>query len=392
MLRQKFAIAIMVIGLGTGIIPVFAQDQVEPTTSGESQGDMVSIVIGGDLLERAGAAFDSGDYEKAAQDYSLFILLNPSFSQGYYLRGLTYSRLNDVDHALADMSMALDLPQPSEATKGAILNARAVLYLVQDDLEAALDDLDASIAAAPEAPDAYAQRARVFLLNQRYEEAIQDYDKVLELAPNYSQGYAGRALAHISLEHVDEALADYDKLIDLEPENPGAYLNRALIYANTSDYEAALADTNRAIELLPDDASLYLQRAAVYQALDKTVESAKDYLEWITRQQTRHADGPIFPGESQVLPMASGIRYNLSFDAAAGQHITLSAQAREAAGTDLLIVLLDNAGQPVAGDDDSGGDFDALIEDYVIPAMAPTHWLSAMPVATLMVRFGYCWR
>ena len=66
--------------------------------------------------------------------------------------------------------------------------------------------------------------------------------------------------------------------------------------------------------------------------------------------------------------MAAGIRYDLSFDAAAGQHVTLSAQAREAAGTDPLIVLLDASGQPVAGDDDSGGDLNALIEDYVIPS------------------------
>ena len=83
----------------------------------------------------------------------------------------------------------------------------------------------------------------------------------------------------------------------------------------------------------------------MYQALEKRLEAAQDYLEWITRQQTRGAEGPIYPGESQVLPMAAGIRYDLSFDAAAGQHVTLSAQAREAAGTDPLIVLLDASGQ-----------------------------------------------
>src|SRR5688572_29839010 len=211
MSSRKFAIVIMVMGLGMGIVPVLAQAQ--PTPPAEQQEDMVSIVVGGDLLDRAGSAFDSGDYERAVQDYSLFILLNPSFGQGYYLRGLAYSRLNDLDHALGDMSMALELPEPSVETTGAILNARAALHLAQNDMASALKDLDASIAAAPEMPDAYAQRARVFLLNQQYEEAITDYDKVLELVPDYSQGYAGRALAHISLDHIDEALADYDQLI-----------------------------------------------------------------------------------------------------------------------------------------------------------------------------------
>ena len=176
-------------------------------------------------------------------------------------------------------------------------------------VEAALDDLEASIAAVPKHPTPMPSGRVCSCSTSVMKRPSTDYDKVLELAPNYSQGYAGRALAHISLEHIDEALADYEQLIELEPQNPGAYLNRALIYASTSNYEAALEDTNTAIELLPDDASLYLQRAAVYQALDKTAEAAQDYLEWITRQQTRGAEGPHL--SRRVASAADGGRHSL---------------------------------------------------------------------------------
>lgn len=368
MLKRKIAIGMMIIGLNAGIGMALAQDQAQPTPQAQEQGSLLPIAVGGDILARAGTALDSGNYEKAVQDYSLFILLNPTLGQGYYLRGLAYSRLNDLDHALADLNTALTLPEPSEESTGMILNARAVIYLLQNDVEAALKDLDASIVAVPDMPDAYSQRARVFLLNQRYEDALKDYDKLLELAPDYSPGYAGRALAYASLGDADAALADYDRLIEIEPDNPGAYINRAILNAGLSNFDAALTDINAAIELLPDEASLYLQRAAVQQSLDKPVEAAQDYLEWISRQETRRADGDILPGESQVLPLASGIRYNLTFEAAAGQSITLSARARAEADTDPLIVLLDSAGQPIAGDDDSGDNFDAVISDFVIPS------------------------
>jgi tetratricopeptide (TPR) repeat protein len=372
MLNQKIAVAGFVVGLAISASPILAQD-VQPTeqpNTDQSQGQMVSIVVGGDLLMRGQQSFDAGDYQKAVQDYSLFILLNPTFGEAYHLRGLAYAGLNDLDLALADLNEALDFPQSSDQLTGQIYSDRALIYLQQNDAESALKDLEASITAAPDLPNAYSQRARLYLLTGQYQDAVKDYDKLIELAPDYSPGYAGRALANTRLGNADEAVSDYDHFIELEPNNAGAYSERAILKLGQAKYDAALVDMNAAIKLQPDDPSFYLQRGIVDLALNEQPAAAADYLAWIRKQETRSVDGdPLQPGESQVLVMQQGLSYELPFEANAGQKVTLTASARENSKTDPLIVLLDPNSTPILVSDDSGsGSYDSAIKDFVIPA------------------------
>ncbi|MBZ0290675.1 MAG: tetratricopeptide repeat protein [Anaerolineae bacterium] len=371
MSNRKIAIAGWLVGLAVVVSPAFAQDQTgqQPDQPDATQGEMVSIVVGADLLTRAQASYNTGSYEKAIQDYSLFILLNPTFGEAYHLRGLAYAQLDDLDHALADMNESLDYPQASEQATGTIYSDRALIYLQQNNAEAALQDLNASIAAAPELPDAYFRRAQLYMFNEQYADALKDYDRLIELAPDFSMAHAGRAFANTRLGNADDAVADYDHLIELEPNNAGAYVERAILKFRQEQYEAALVDMNAAIRLQPDDPSLYLQRGIVNVALNHPSEAAADYLEWIRKQETRSVDAnPLQPGESQVLPMQAGLSYAFPFEATTGQKVTLTVSARENSQTDPLIVLLDPNSQPILSDDDGGGNFDSAIEDFLIPS------------------------
>jgi tetratricopeptide (TPR) repeat protein len=370
MSNRKIAIAGFVVGLAVTASPILAQDQGAQPNTDQGQGAMVSIMVGGDLLTRAGQSYDAGDFQKAVQDYSLFILLNPTFSEAYHLRGLAYGQLNDVDQAMADMNQALDYPQASEQLTGTIYSDRALLFLQQNDLQSALKDFEASITAAPDLPDTYSRRARLYLLGGQYQDALKDYDKLIELAPDYSPAYSGRAFANARLGNTEQAVSDYDHLIELEPDNAGAYAERGILKLGLTRYDAALVDMNAAIKLQPDDPSLYLQRGIVNVALNDQPAAAADYLEWIRKQETRSVDGdPLTPGESQVVQMRQGLSYELPFDASAGQKVTLTATARENAKTDPLIVLLDPDGKPILASDDIGaGSYDSAIKDFVIPA------------------------
>ncbi|MEO8608138.1 MAG: tetratricopeptide repeat protein [Chloroflexota bacterium] len=369
MSNRKIIVAGIVIGLAVSASPILAQDQSAQPSADQSQGQMVSIFVGGDVLTRAGQSYNAGDYQQAVQDYSLFILLNPTFGEAYHLRGLAYARLNDLDLALADMNQSLDFPQASDQLTGTIYSDRALIYLQQNDAEAALKDLEASITAAPDLPDPYSRRARLYLLSGQYQDAVKDYDKLIELTPDYSPAYAGRAFANTRLGNADQAVADYDHLIELDPSNSGAYAERAILKVGQQKYDAALVDMNAAIKLQPDDPSLYFQRGIVNVALNDQTAAAADYLDWIRKQEIRSVDGDLLlPGESQVLPMQQGLSYGLPFEAKLGQKVTLTATGRENSKTDPLIVLLDPDSKPIVADDDSGGSYNSAIRDYVIPA------------------------
>jgi tetratricopeptide (TPR) repeat protein len=349
-----------------GVSVIMAQDV--PATPAP-QGQSLTIVVSLDLFERGAQKTDAGDYEGAIQDYSLFILMNPTWSVGYYQRGQTYAALGEFEAALSDYTQALNLPSPSPDLTGEMYTARALIYMQQNDTENALDDLNNALVAFPDYADAYLRRGQIHLFNEDWEDALSDYDKLIELAPNFVGGYAGRAVIHTQLGDAEAALADYDQLLELEPEDALSYYRRGSLRHDLEDYTGALVDLDEAIRLQPNQSGFYLLRASIHQSLGNTVQAAADYFEWMRLQeQDSLGVDRLRPRESLVVPLSQGVVYFLPFDARAGQRVTLSADARPDAATDPLIVLLDTANTPVIADDDSGGGFNALIEGYTIPA------------------------
>ena len=79
--------------------------------------------------------------------------------------------------------------------------------IVGFDLEAALADCDAALAAAPEA-GFIDSRAMVLLQMERYAEAEADYDKALAETPDLAPSLFGRGVARIALGNVEAGRAD----------------------------------------------------------------------------------------------------------------------------------------------------------------------------------------
>ncbi len=344
-----------------------AQDAQPTPAPQQDQG--TPIIISPDVFDRAASAYDAGDYEQAIVDYSLFILLNPTFSQGYYWRGMSYIGLEDYDSAVADLSRALQLPSPSPEFTAEIYANRSAIYAQQEQIDLALADLDAGLLANDESPDLHYRRGLIYVNQERNEAALADLNAVVELAPNFPNAYSVRGYVHQQLGDLDSAAADYTRLIALTPDDPIAYRDRAAIYIQMEDYAAALADYNEVITLRPNSAGVYLSRGYVHSQLGNQVEAAADYLEWIRFQQTSINDEyALRPGESQVVQMELGLVYVMLFEGRANQTITVTASARPDQNTDPLLVVLDMEGNTLVADDDSGGNLDARISDFTLPA------------------------
>src|SRR6185369_16724422 len=97
--------------------------------------------------------------------------------------------------------------------------------------------------------------------------------------------------------------------------------------------------------------------------------SAADYLIWIKANNTaQKSDLVIRPGESQVLPMAAGMAHIMSFDGRAGEKISISTATPSSEQIDSLLILVDSSLNPLTADDDSGGNMNASIKDFVLPS------------------------
>src|SRR5690606_21795338 len=97
--------------------------------------------------------------------------------------------------------------------------------------------------------------------------------------------------------------------------------------------------------------------------------AAADYLTFINLIEQQSVEGrALEPGQFVTGQMAQGIVIRLPVVAEAGQFLSaVATSARQDVELDALIVIIDPDGEPVAGDDDSGGGGTALIRNYEIP-------------------------
>ncbi len=378
-----------------------AAAQIEP---GQAQPAGAAVVLP-NILQRANDAATSGNLEQALIDYSLFILLNPTFSEGYFSRSLTYQALGDDRQALQDLDRALSFTMTDPQYTAAVLFNRAQLHVEANNLDSALADLDNSIAAYDRAIDSLNLRARIHLFQEDLDLALADYNTLVELVPEEPTFLIQRAFIQVQEGEFEAALSDYSRAITLNPDNAQPYLERGFILAQTGDFASALVDYNRAIELNPDDDSFYMERALLHRAqnnsrdalsdmdsaielnpqnssyylvrgtlnasVENVTEAAGDYLAWmvLNRTQSYAAPEPVTDSQAFTVEMEAGWVYQIPFTASAGQTINIAANGSPGEPpVDPLLVILDTGGDPLVGDDDSGENMNAAILDYTIPA------------------------
>ncbi len=342
-------------------MPVLAQEDsaAQPAT--------VPVVMP-ELLQRADNAAGASDHTQAVVDYSLFILLNPTFGPAYVSRALNYRAMGDTALAIEDLSAALEHTAPSPAYEAAVYYTRATLYLDQNNTRAALEDLNAAIAAYPQDIDSLSLRAQLLTFTEEYAAALEDYDRLVELQPDQAAHYMDRAFVNAQLGDLETALENYNQAVDLNPADAVPYAQRALFHAALSNFADALDDLNSAIDLNPANSRFYLLRGSVNTAADNPTDAAADYFQWLSLNVTREFVLPtaLTSNQNFTVEMEQGWIYSIPFQVAAGQTVSVDARGvSQQQPIDPLLVILDAEGSPLVADDDSAGNLGAFIQDYL---------------------------
>ncbi|MCA0454489.1 MAG: tetratricopeptide repeat protein [Chloroflexi bacterium] len=327
------------------------------------------LIVGVDVYQRATDAFNAQAYEQAVTDYSIVILLNPTFYEPYINRAISYMQLEEYDLALVDLNHVLKLPSADDATRGLAYTARAEIYLGQNNMDAALADFAAAIRATPDDPQAYYERGQIYIAQAEYDKALKDMNQVASIAPDFTGTYYYLGVINNALEAYDTAIENFDTFINVVKDDYLAFAGRASAYINTEQFDQALPDLNEAIDLEPRMATLYLQRGLTWNELGDQQAAASDYLLWVQAiLSEQNTDLMLRPGESQVVSMAPGRAYVMSFEGTAGEKVTVTTTTSNDQQIDSLLILTDNQLNPLVADDDGGENFNSVISDFVLPS------------------------
>jgi tetratricopeptide (TPR) repeat protein len=129
------------------------------------------------------------------------------------LRGLARAAVHDRERANDDFTLALEVdPENVEA-----LFARGTERLVAGDSAGAIADLSAVIRFSPECWPAFVNRGNAHAAGNDLQRALVDHAAAIELAPKRAQTWRNRGLVRMELGDREGAAEDFQRALELEP-------------------------------------------------------------------------------------------------------------------------------------------------------------------------------
>lgn len=241
-----------------------------------------------EVLTRRGQGFYvSGQYPAALADFLRAVSLVPARAD--YHRNVGDARANllrnssdvlavtvQLEKAVEDLTRAVQL-DPKDAVN---LIHRGVVYVSLGRVERGLDDLNQAVALAPESAAPYEARARAYNAAGAFQRAVADCDTALRLQPGLANALFSRGIAYDGLEDYDRAIEDFTEVARLYPKGgSGAYNNRGMSYAKRGQTDRAIEDFDEALALDPNLAGAYFNRGQAYYLKGNMDRALADFVQ-----------------------------------------------------------------------------------------------------------------
>ena len=247
-----------------------------------------------ELYERAGAIADAkrvreigvrthfdrgtvhlrdGSLEKAMDDFTSVIRMDPNHAEAYCNRGDAHAEKGDYDRAIADCTAAIQIDPRYCA---AYVN-RGNVHAWKGDHQRAITDCTAAIRIDPNHAEAYVRRGNAHAGKGDHQRAITDYTAAIQIDPRHYTAYTNRGSAHAGKGDYDRAITDYTAAIQIDPRHYAAYTNRGSVHVVKGDHQRAITDYTDAIRIDPNHAEAYVGRGDAHVLKGDQQRAEADY-------------------------------------------------------------------------------------------------------------------
>jgi predicted aspartyl protease/Tfp pilus assembly protein PilF len=235
------------------------------------------------LARRGEASAARHDFDHALADLSKAVDLRPNEPEYLFQRALIYRQSGQAALALADLDHVLTLNQD-------FLRAympRAEIRLHERNVDGAVADLDAVDRLAPKQADIRFELAERYEAVNRFSQAIAQYDLWIQNHPVDSKmamalGLRCRGSA-IANEGLAAGLADCNRALSIaDKKNPNyghLFENRGLLELRQANNDKAIADFDAALKTMPKNAYALYGRGVAKIRKNKTAEGEADMAE-----------------------------------------------------------------------------------------------------------------
>ena len=202
-----------------------------------------------------------GAFKDAMRAVEKALAADPELGVAYELRARLRHVAGDVAGQREDATRALGLLKNSGGTSDLIAKGGALLLLGKAD--AALEDFNAAIGAAPEDPAALAGRARAWREKGQFAKAIEDLNGALKTLPSAALWLYARAHSRYDLGDNAKSLQDLTAALRINKDFSLAFTLIGAALARQDDLARATKAYERAAALDPASSSARLGLAAI---------------------------------------------------------------------------------------------------------------------------------
>ncbi|MBF0428939.1 MAG: tetratricopeptide repeat protein, partial [Magnetococcales bacterium] len=190
-----------------------------------------------------------GEWEQAAEEISLAILLRPEDSLLRLDRARILNNLNQVKESIQNYDDFLK-QNPDHAT--ALMERGSLLLSIQLP-KRAMKDFSRARSLQPKDGEILRLYADAMTTMNRLPEAIAVLDEAIANEPNNPESYLQRGSLQATQRHFKQAAEDFQKGVNLDPKNPTLLANLGLIHFLLGNFKQAEQIFQQSATLQPND-------------------------------------------------------------------------------------------------------------------------------------------
>jgi len=220
-----------------------------------------------DVLARALALYQGGDYQKSEELYREHIKSHPDDSGAWHMLGYIAIQQRDFGKAIESIERAIELKPGSYIMH---VNLGSAL-MMSGDFERAGEILRSAIDTNPNGPEAHFALGNCLRSQQQFQSAQASDVEAIRLRPDWADALETAGLNAIKLGDQDEALEFAQRALSLEPSRILSHTVAGNALVKLRRYDEALHHYREASRIDPNDAvassniGLVLSRMARYE-------------------------------------------------------------------------------------------------------------------------------
>jgi tetratricopeptide (TPR) repeat protein len=229
-------------------------------------------------LESGDRYFAKAKYREAAIQYSNAVQVDARFAEAHYQLGETYLKLGDSTRAFQELSRTVELAPDNYRAHidmaNLLVTARNPDGSLSDDyMKQARAQLDLLREKQPQNPEVFQAWADYYAAQNNLGAAMQELQKGIAADPNRSESYLDLAILQLRANLPDQAEENFKKAAQLDPKALNAQLALGGFYQSRNRMPEAEQQFKHAIELAPKDPTPREALVRLYMADGKKAEA-----------------------------------------------------------------------------------------------------------------------